>query len=42
MDHHCPWLSGCVGKRNYRSYFGLINILWLNALFVMLNESTDI
>jgi len=42
MDHHCPWLSGCIGKRNYYSYFVLINALWLNAFFVILNESIDI
>lgn len=29
MDHHCPWLGTCIGKKNYKQFY-----LFLFSLFV--------
>lgn len=38
IDHHCPWIGMCIGKRNYRLYISYI--LSLGALFVLLYIQT--
>ena len=35
MDHHCPFISTCVGRRNYPWFFAFICSLWVNSLFVL-------
>ncbi|KAJ3174296.1 hypothetical protein HDU88_000264 [Geranomyces variabilis] len=33
-DHHCPWMANCVGKNNYKYFYGFICTTSLLAAYV--------
>eukprot|EP01002_Notosolenus_urceolatus_P003623 NODE_1956_length_1240_cov_11.108312_g1622_i0.p1 GENE.NODE_1956_length_1240_cov_11.108312_g1622_i0~~NODE_1956_length_1240_cov_11.108312_g1622_i0.p1 ORF type:complete len:336 (-),score=58.78 NODE_1956_length_1240_cov_11.108312_g1622_i0:70-1077(-) len=39
MDHHCPWINGCVGHYNHRYFALFLLYLWIACVWVA-GEST--
>ena len=42
LDHHCPFIAKCVGRRNYGYFYLFINTLMMNSLFIVVITICDL
>ena len=42
MDHHCPYISTCVGRRNYTAFVSFVICIWVDCFFIFCCTIDDI
>ena len=36
LDHHCPWLGTCIGKKNYKQFYLFLLSLFIEILLLFI------